>query len=114
MHELGIIVHINKTLHEIAEENHLTEIESVTVEYGEVSTIVPEYLTDCWAYYRKKFPLIEKAELKMEVLPAVTFCEDCKQTYPTVQYGRECPYCKSGNTYLLEGNECNIKEISAK
>ncbi len=114
MHELGIIVHINKTLHELAEENGLTEIGSVTLEVGEVSTIVPEYLTDCWAYYRKKFPLIENAELRMEMLPAVTFCEDCKETYPTVRYGRECPYCRGGNTYLVAGQECNIKEIEAK
>lgn len=77
MHELGIIVHINKTLHQLAEENSLTEIGQVTLEVGEVSTIVPEYLTDCWAYYRQKFPLIEHAELNIEMLPAVTFCEDC-------------------------------------
>ena len=47
MHELGIIVHINKTLHGIAEENQLSKIGSVTLEIGEVSTIVPEYLMDC-------------------------------------------------------------------
>ena len=61
MHELGIIVHITKTLQSVAKENHLNEIGSVTLEVGEVSSIVPDYLTDCWAYYRKKFPLIEKA-----------------------------------------------------
>ena len=63
MHELGIIVHITKTLQSVAKENHLNEIGSVTLEVGEVSSIVPDYLTDCWAYYRKKFPLIEKAEM---------------------------------------------------
>ena len=59
MHELGIIVHITKTLQNVAKENNLSEIGSVTLEIGEVSTIVPDYLTDCWKYYRKKFPLIE-------------------------------------------------------
>ena len=54
MHELGIIVHINKTLHSIAQENQLTKIGSVTLEIGEVSTIVPEYLMDKWK------PLCEK------------------------------------------------------
>ena len=33
----------------------LSEIGSVTLEIGEVSTIVPDYLTDCWKYYRKNF-----------------------------------------------------------
>ena len=65
MHELGIIVHITKTLQNVAKENNLSEIGSVTLEIGEVSTIVPDYLTDCWKYYRKKFPLIEHSELKI-------------------------------------------------
>ena len=54
MHELGIIVHITKTLQNVAKENNLSEIGSVTLEIGEVSTIVPDYLTDCWKYYRQK------------------------------------------------------------
>lgn len=113
MHELGIIVHITKTLQSVAKENHLNEIGSVTLEVGEVSSIVPDYLTDCWAYYRKKFPLIEKAEMKIEILPAVTYCEACGKTYPTVEYGRQCPHCGSWDTYLAAGNECNIREIEA-
>ena len=44
MHELGIIVHITKTLQSVAKENHLNEIGSVTLEVGEVSSIVPDYL----------------------------------------------------------------------
>lgn len=113
MHELGIIVHISKTLKEIAEENQLTEIGSVTLEIGEVSGIVPEFLTDCWQYYRKKTELLKDSDMKIEMLPAVTLCEDCGKTYPTVEHGRQCPYCKSYNTYLVKGNECNIKEIEA-
>lgn len=113
MHELGIVVHITKTLKGIAEENQLKEIASVSLELGEVSGIIPEILTDCWNYYRKKFPLIKEAELKFETLPAVTYCEDCDKTYPTVQYGKQCPNCGSGHTYLIAGNECNIKEIEA-
>lgn len=113
MHELGIIVHISKSLEELAKENDLSEIESVTLEIGEVSGVVNEYLTDCWEYYRKKDKLIENTEMIIEMIPGVTYCESCKKTYPTVQYGRECPHCHSGETYLVQGNECNIKEISA-
>ena len=103
MHELGIIVHITKTLQGVAEENNLSEIASVTLEVGEVSAIVPDYLTDCWEYYKKKFPLIENA-----------YCESCKETYPTVEYGRQCPHCGSWETYLVTGDECNIREIEAQ
>lgn len=111
MHELGIIVYISKSLVEIAKENNLTEIGSVTLEIGEVSGVVSDYLIDCWDYFRKKEPVLEHCEMKIETLPAVTFCEDCEQTYGTVEHGKTCPYCGSGNTYLVAGNECNIKEV---
>ena len=38
-------------------------------------------------------------------------CEDCKGQYRTIDYGKKCPYCHSEHTYLLKGNEFNIKEI---
>lgn len=88
MHELGIIVHISRTLDEVAKENNLTEIGSVTLEIGEVSGIVPDYMTDCWKYYRKKSELFKESDLKIEILPAVTYCEACQNTYPTVEFGR--------------------------
>ena len=49
MHELGIIVHVMRTVEEVAAENNLTEIRSVTCEIGEVSGVVPEYMADCFA-----------------------------------------------------------------
>lgn len=111
MHELGIIVHVMRTVEEVAEENNVTEIRSVTCEVGEVSGVVPAYLTDCWGYARKKSELFQDAELIIEIIPGVTVCEDCGKTYSTVTYAKICPYCGSGHTCLLEGNGFNIKEI---
>ena len=53
-------------------------------------------------------------KITLEVIPAVTYCGSCEKTYPTVQYGRTCPHCGSGETWLLTGNECTIKEIEAE
>lgn len=111
MHELGTIVYVIDTVEKIAAENKLTEVASVTLEVGEVSGIVPSYLDDFWLYARKKSELLKETELKIETLPAVTFCQDCKQTYPTVEFAKECPHCHSTNTFLVTGNEYNIKEI---
>ena len=111
MHELGTVIYIIETVEKLAVENHLTTVSSVTLEVGEVSGIIPGYLTDFWLYARKKSELLKEAELKIDTLPAVTYCQDCRQTYPTVQYAKECPYCHSFNTFLVTGNEYNIKEI---
>lgn len=113
MHELGIIVHISRTLEKLAQENELAQISVVTLEVGEVSGIVPEFLIDCWQYYRKKSKVLQNSEIKIEKIPAVTLCESCDKTYPTLKQGKICPYCKSEATYLITGNECIIKEIEA-
>ena len=113
MHELGTVLYVIERVEELAVKNQLTQIGSVTLEVGEVSGIVPAYLTDCWQWAVKRSECMKSAELKIETLPAVTFCENCEKTYETVKYGRTCPNCGSDKTYLLTGNEYNIKEIEA-
>lgn len=114
MHELGIVTHVAKTLDELAEENKIRKIGSVTLQVGEVSGIMTDYFVDCWDYFKGRHPVLKDAVMKIETIPAVTFCEDCKQEYETVKYGRTCPYCHSEYTYLVQGNECTIKEIEAE
>ena len=114
MHELSIVTHVAKSLDELAEENELTKIGSVTLQVGEVSGIITDYFVECWDYYKKKHPLLKESVLKLETIKAVTFCENCKKEYETVKYGRTCPYCGSEHTYLITGNECIIKEIEAE
>lgn len=114
MHELGIVMHVIRTLEEIAEENHVTRIGSVTLSVGAVSGVVHEQLYDCWDYFKRKNPLVAGAGLKLETIPALTFCISCKKTYETLRYGKTCPYCQSGETFLTQGNEFSIKEIEAE
>ena len=98
MHELGIVVHVVRTLEDVAQENSLTDIRKVTLQIGKVSGIEPEYLVDCWEYYKKKVPLLKYSTLDYEWIEAITIC----------------PYCHSGNTVLLQGNECLIKQIEGE
>ena len=111
MHELGIVFHVIDSVNQIAGENGVSKVQSVTVEIGEVSLVVPELFEDCWKWAVKKQTVLHDAALRMETIRAVTFCENCKQQYPTVEYGKICPYCGSEKTFLLTGNEFNIKEI---
>lgn len=113
MHELGIVFHIIETIEGIAEEQNLENVLSVTLEVGEVSTVIPDYLQDCWNWAVKRTEIMKECELRHEVIPAVTYCENCGQEYPTVEFGKTCPHCGSGRTYLRTGNEVQIKEIEA-
>ena len=114
MHELGVTFHIMDHLEKVAKENQVTHIHSVTLELGGVSTVIESYLQNCWTWAAKKRPLFADAKLIVETLPAITYCEDCEKTYPTVEYGKICPHCGSERTYLLQGSEFNIKEIEVE
>ncbi len=114
MHELGLVNYVVKEVSKIAEDNNVSKIKSVTLEFGEVSGIVTSYLYNYWDWYTKKFPIFEGSELKCEEIPAVTWCDDCKITYSTIKYGKICPHCGSGKTWLLRGNEMRIKQIEVE
>lgn len=111
MHELGIVYYIADEVEKVAKENQVEKVNKVTMEIGEVSTVIPDYLIDAWNWRAAKSPVLEGCTMEVEIIPAITYCEDCKQTYGTVENGKTCPYCGSGSTYLIQGNEHNIKEI---
>lgn len=114
MHELGIVKHVIRTLHDVAAENNVSRIGSVTLEIGEVSGVITDQLVDCWNYFREKDGLVAGAPLYVETLEAVTLCTSCDKTYRTVDHGKICPFCGSKETYLLRGNEFLIKQIEAE
>ena len=113
MHELGTVFYVIKEVEKLCDENNLTKVGSVTLQIGEVSGIIPEYIVDCWNWARKETKYLQEAEMKVENIEAVTYCTECQKTYPTMKYAKICPYCKSDETYLIQGNEYTIKEIEA-
>ena len=113
MHELGTIYYMIDTVEKLMQEQSLQQVGCITLQVGEVSGIVPEYLKSFWEYARKKTEHFQETSLKIEPIPAVTWCEDCRDTYPTIPHGKRCPYCGGGRTFLIRGNEYIIKEIEA-
>jgi len=111
MHELGIVFYIIKDVKKVAQENGASHVSKVVMNIGEVSTVVPYLLTDCWDWAVKKEEMLTDCKLEILPVPAVSFCECCQKEFETVKYGKTCPFCKGGNTWLLRGNEVEIKEI---
>ena len=114
MHELGIVFYIIRDVKEAAAQNGVQHVDAVVMDIGEVSTIVPEYLLDVWRWAADREELLKGAELKINIIPAVTWCDSCKSEYATVAHGIKCPNCGSDKTWLLRGNEVEIKEIEIK
>ena len=113
MHELGIVFHMVDVLEDVARERELTSIGKVVVELGEVSGVVTELFDDAWRWASNRSDVLRGAELEVHCIEAVTVCNDCGKTYPTVAHGITCPHCESVNTELLRGRELEILEIEA-
>ena len=113
MHELGIIVKVLDQVDEVAAEYKAQKILKVTMEVGEVSTIVPDLFTDAFDWAKKKTRFAQDAELEMIIIEGRTYCENCGETYRTTEHGKKCPYCGSHETYLLTGDQVIIKDIAA-
>lgn len=47
MHELGVTFAIFDQLEQVVKDRNISQINKVTLQLGEVSTVIPEYLTDC-------------------------------------------------------------------
>ena len=98
---------------EVVRREGLSEVETIVLEVGAMSTVVPDYLT----YY---FPaaadgtMLEKTELRIEELPAIGKCRGCGATYNIVERRAVCPDCGGKEPELLSGREFNIKEIIAR
>ena len=113
MHELGLVFHMVDLLEKVGEENELTHIERVVLDLGEGSGVLVDQLQDCWKWASAKSELLAGAVLEVNQLEAVTICNDCGRTYPTVAHGRICPHCESPNTVLVSGNQMEVREVEA-
>ena len=65
MHELGIMFHVVEAVLEIARENGLSEVESIVLEVGRSSAVVPRFLEECFPAATDG-TMLERTELKIE------------------------------------------------
>ncbi len=113
MHELGIVMNVIEQVDKIAADNNAQKVANVTMEIGEVSTIVPELFLDAFNWAKKRTDYMQDAELEMIIIEGRTYCQACGETYKTTEYGKKCPHCGSPETYLLTGDQVIIKDVSA-
>lgn len=93
-----------------ARENEVEKIETLVLQIGELSSVVPEYMY-------KLYPMaiegtfLEGSELNIEVIPGNGKCKECNQVFNLLAEKGICPACGSKAFELLSGKEFYIKEI---
>lgn len=112
MHELGIVMQVIDQVEKVAAQSDVTKVLKLNMEVGEVSSVVPALFTDCFEWAKKKTKYMRETQLEIVLLEGISYCQDCKQTYRTTDYAKQCPHCGSFHTYLVTGNEINIRDIA--
>lgn len=69
MHELGVLHQIVKTVNRIAEQNRIRQISHIALEVGDASGFVPRYLTKLFPVAADAYPVLQRAELRIAVVP---------------------------------------------
>lgn len=114
MHELGIVFEIIKTVEKVAIEQKLDEIDTIVLEVGELSSIVPMYLEECFPAAIDNRARFKDTKLKIEIILGEGKCLQCGKVFNVIKNKGYCPECNSFEKELLSGREFIIKEIHIK
>lgn len=112
MHELGVVIEVVKTVENFARKNALTKIDTLVLQIGELSSIIPRYIEACYPA-AVDGTLMQDTKLKIEILPGNGMCRKCNKVFNLINNNNGCPNCGSNDWELLCGKEFMIKEIIA-
>ncbi len=112
MHELGIVYEVVKVVDNFVLENHLTKVEKIILEIGQLSQAIPRFIEECYPAAVSE-TAYEDTILEIIVLPANGRCKNCGEIYNIVEHRKICPSCQEGVFELISGEEFNIKEVVA-
>ena len=110
MHEIGVVRQVLRTVEAFAKENELDMIDTIVLEIGDLSLVIPKYVEDIYNVIIKDTPF-ENTKLKIEVVEAQGICRECKRAFPIVKNEGYCPRCGKRNADVISGRDFIVKEV---
>lgn len=112
LHELGVVFEVVKTVENFAQKNQLQKIDTLVLQIGELSSMIPRYIEECYPA-AVDGTILQSTKLEIEILPANAICQKCNKVFNIIKHSNRCPYCGSKDREILCGKEFMIKEIIA-
>lgn len=112
MHELGVVIEVVKSVEDFALKNELIKIDTLVLQIGELSSMIPKYIEACYPA-AVEGTILQETKLKIEILPGNGLCKICNKVFNILEYSSKCPNCDGRHWELLSGKEFMIKEIIA-
>ena len=110
MHELGLCDALLKKVRQIADGSDLEGINSITLEIGTLSGVIPHFMADCWEAVIDGTPFSE-VRLIIHSVPGMARCEDCGEVFEADLEHLVCPKCEGLKLTPVSGRDMTITEI---
>lgn len=112
MHEIGVMIEVVKTVENFAKENGVSKIDTLVLQIGELSPMIPRYIQACYPA-AVDGTMLQDTKLKIEIMPGNAICKKCRKVFNLIENKNICPNCGSDEWEILCGKEFFIKEIIA-
>lgn len=110
MHELGIVMEIVRVVDEFAKEQDITKIDTIVLQIGELSGVIPEFIKECYPAAIDG-TYMEDTKLEVEIIPGNARCRSCETIFNVVRREGRCSKCGGRDFDILSGQGFFIKEI---
>lgn len=111
MHELNVMMRCLDMVQDIAEKNHASRVASITLDIGELSTILPYFIEKYYPLLIEERPMFNFCKLKIDTTEGIGECLHCGTKYNVWKSNGYCPVCGSRDKKILQGKEFIIKEV---
>lgn len=106
------MIEVVKTVENFARKNDLTKIDTLVLQIGELSSIIPRYIEACYPA-AVDGTMLQDTKLQIEILPGNGICKKCNKVFNLIENNNICPECGSKDWEILCGKEFMIKEVIA-
>ena len=110
MHEYSIVDSLLKLATEHATKHNATKVTKLEIKIGVLSGVEPELLKTAFETF-KEGTICEDAKFIMHIQPVVIECLECKKKSELSKNEYLCPYCKSGNMKIIDGEEMYLMSM---
>ncbi|MDD1780707.1 hydrogenase maturation nickel metallochaperone HypA [Enterovibrio sp. ZSDZ35] len=113
MHELSICQSIVNTLKSHAEDHQFSRVLCLRLDIGQFAGVEVEALRFCFPVVALG-TLAEEAELKINIVPAQGWCDNCQRTMTMQARYSPCMNCGSHGLTLSAGEDMRIAEVEVE
>jgi len=113
MHELSIVMSIIEIAEENAKKENASVINEIELDIGKQAGVVMEAL-EFAIEAAKMGTLLEKAEWKINEIPARARCTSCGHEFDTEHLYEPCPACGNPFSDVFQGRELRVKSLKVE